>query len=267
MDTPRGGSPHLPPVDVLICTFNSGAPLADSLAAARRWLPVARLIVVDHHSTDSTRAIVERFGAEVHLEDKGLGYARTLALKLASTDLVLFLDGDAILRRPDFYATAIELLAHPGVGAVVAGTVRHPFAYGLPMSLTLLRRTWAVRVHIPEDVQGRETYYFQRALRRDHLRVAYVHDAIEHHSIYRRRYWPEWQGAQIRRVAGWSPRELVYALFVVVLIHLNSRRVRDAAYAPVFYLKLLRGFLAPRRWAVADRRDSTASIPDGTSRG
>jgi glycosyltransferase involved in cell wall biosynthesis len=254
MVSPAGEAPELPPIDVLVCTFNAGPQLAESLASARRYLPIARLILVDHHSDDETRGIATENGAEIHLEDKGLGYARTLALQLATTDHVVFLDADAILRRPDFYAAALREMAKPNVGAVVAGTVGHPFLYGLPMSLTLLPRKWALRVQVPDRVQGRETFYFQAALRRDRLRVAYVPDSIEHRSLYRRRHWPEWQGAQIRRVAGWNPRELLYALVVTVLIHVNSRRARDAAYVPIFYLKILRGFLDPRRWGTVDRR-------------
>ena len=244
----------LPPVDVLVATYNSARDLDACLGAVRALLPVGKLIVVDRNSTDGTAEIARRYGAEVHLEEVGLGYARTLALSLASSELVLFVDGDVILRRADFYARALLELGRPGVAAVVGTAVGHRFLYGLPLGLTLLRRAWAVSVPISPAAQGAETYYLRRALRSQHLGVRYVPDAMEHRSIYRVRNWPEWQGAQLRRAAGFSLYELVYAFEVILLIHLNSRRFRNALYTPVFFAKLLRGFLAPDRWGTLDRR-------------
>jgi glycosyltransferase involved in cell wall biosynthesis len=241
-------------VDVLVATFNSARDLDACLSAARAYVPVARLIVVDRHSTDGTAEIARRHGAELLLEDVGLGYARTLALSHATTDLVLFLDGDVILRRPDFYSRAVAEIADPGVGAVVGTALGHRFLYGLPLGLTLVRRNWALAVPIPAATQGAETYFLRRALRAQRLRVRYVPEAMEHRSIYRVRTWPEWQGAQLRRAAGPSPVELAYALEVVLLVHLNSRKFRNALYTPVFWAKLVRGFLAPERWGTLDRR-------------
>jgi glycosyltransferase involved in cell wall biosynthesis len=249
-------SEPLPPVDVLVATYNSARDLAACLGAMRALVPVARLIVVDRNSTDGTPEIARHFGAEVHSEEVGLGYARTLALSLATTELVLFVDGDVILRRADFFARALAEIRKPGVGAVVGTALGHPFHYGLPLGLTLLPRGWATNVPIPPKAQGAETYYLRRALRNQHLRVRYVSEAMEHRSIYRVRNWPEWQGAQLRRAAGFSLYELFYALEVVLLIHLNSRRLRNVAYTPIFYGKLLRGFFAPDRWGTLDRRNS-----------
>src|SRR5271170_2222401 len=246
--------PTLPSVDVLVATYNSARDLDPCLEAVRAFLPVGRLIVVDRHSTDGTAEIARRYGAEVHLEDVGLGYARTLALSLASSDLVLFVDGDVILRRSDFYAHALAEIRRPGVGAVVGTAVGHRFLYGLPLGLTLLRRTWATEVPIPPAAQGAETYYLRRALRAQHLKVRYVPNAMEHRSVYRVRNWPEWQGAQLRRAAGFDPGELTYAFEVVLLIHLNSQKLRNVLYTPIFWMKLVRGFLDPDRWGTLERR-------------
>ncbi len=244
----------LPPVDVLVRTANSARTLESALAPARRWLPVHRFIVVDRASTDDTQAIAKRYGAEIYVDEVGIGRATHWALELADTELVLFLDSDVTLRRPDFYREALRTIARPGVGAVVGTPVGHSFLYGLPLGLTLLPRTWALGVTIPPEAQGAETYFFRQQLRKDHRRIAYVPNAMDHRSPYRGRHWPEWQGAQIRRSAGWSPRELTYSLLVVLLIHANSHSARNVAYTPVFYLKLLRGFMDPQRWWMRDRR-------------
>jgi hypothetical protein len=242
-----------PSVDVLVSTFNSARDLNECLEAARRLLPIHRLIVVDHHSTDATREIALRWGAEIHEEHLGLGYSRTLALSLAETPWVLFLDSDVILRSSSFWDEALRRAQGPRVGAVVGMARGHSFRYGLPLGLTLLPLAWARGISIPSHVNARETYYFQQALRRDRRRVAYVLDAMEHRSVFRG-HKPEWEGANTRLVAGWSLTQLAYAGAVVLLIHMNSRRPRNVLYTPVFYAKFLRGFLDPQRWRVLDRR-------------
>ncbi len=239
---------------MLVATYNSARDLDACLAAARAYLPIGRLLVVDRQSTDGTAEIARKHGAEVHFEDIGLGYARTLALSLASSELVLFLDGDVILRRPDFYARAMEQMGGSRVGAVVGTAVGHRLLYGLPLGLTLLRRDWAAGVPIPPGTQGAETLFLRRALRAQHLQVRYIIDAMEHRSVYRVRNWPEWQGAQLRRAGGFSVYELAYAFEVILMIHLNSRNLRNVAYTPLFCAKLLRGFLAPDRWGTLERR-------------
>ncbi|HEV8050086.1 MAG TPA: glycosyltransferase family A protein [Thermoplasmata archaeon] len=238
---------------MLVCTFNSARDLDECLSAVRAYVPVHRLIVVDHDSTDGTRDIAARWGAEIHTERVGLGFSRTMALSLAETPWVLFLDSDVIVRSPTFFGEAAEQSRRPGVGAVVGMSVGHSYRYGLPLGLTLLPLAWARNVAIPPEVNARETFYLQEALRRDRRRVAYVLDAMEHRSRYRG-HKPEWEGANTRIVAGWSAYQLVYAFAVVLLIHMNSGRARDVLYTPVFYAKFLRGFLHPDRWRVLDRR-------------
>ncbi|MCI4325856.1 MAG: glycosyltransferase family 2 protein [Thermoplasmata archaeon] len=253
MAPPTPAVPVGGPVDVLVSTFNSARDLDECLREARRLLPVHRLIVVDHRSTDGTRAIAERWGAEVHEETVGLGFSRTLALSLAGTPWVVFLDSDVLLRSPRFFAEACRLAQLPGVGAIVGMSVGHTFRYGLPFGLTMVPLAWARSVEIPPSVNARETYFFQQALRRDRRRVAYVPDAMEHRSMFRG-HKPEWEGANTRLVAGWSLPQLGYALVVILLIHMNSRKPKNVLYTPLAYAKFLRGFLNPDRWRVLDRR-------------
>ncbi|MCI4364369.1 MAG: glycosyltransferase family 2 protein [Thermoplasmata archaeon] len=243
-------------IDVLVCTFNSARHLEDCLRSARAMLPVRRLIVVDRNSTDGTQAIARRWGAEVHSEEVGLGYSRRRAIELSSTPFVLFLDSDVVVRRSDFAAHALAAMEDPSTAAVVGCAEGHRFLYGLPLSLTLFRREWVFGVEIPSSVQGRETYYIQRRVRQDRLRVRYLTDAYLHYGTYRSlRHWPEFQGAWVRITGGLSVRELLYSGIVVLLIQMNSRRARNLAYAPIFYAKLLRGFFRPERWRNLDRTE------------
>jgi glycosyltransferase involved in cell wall biosynthesis len=244
-----------PRVDVLVCTYNSGRTLSTCLASARRYIPVDRLIVVDRSSSDRTAEIARQYDAEIHLENTGLGRSRSLAIELSATPLVLFLDSDVEIVRPDFYSRALAEMARPGTSAVVGGSVGYPFLYGLPLSLTLFRREWVRGVSIPSTVQGRETFFLQRAIRTERGKVRYVPDAIRHEGTYRSfRFWPEFQGAWVRRTSGFSPREIAYSFLVALLVQSNSRKARNIAYTPIFCLKLLRGFLQPGRWENVDRR-------------
>ncbi|MGI0070492.1 MAG: glycosyltransferase family A protein [Thermoplasmata archaeon] len=241
-------------MDVLVRTFNSAATLEECLASVRARFPVERLLVIDRDSTDATREIASRFGAEVHTEDVGIGRATRLALAAASTDRVLFLDSDVTLCRSDFAVAALGAMRDPRVGAVVGTAIGHRFFYGLPLGLTVLPRAWARGIEMPDGAQGAETYYLRRALAREGLRVAYVPEAMRHRGTYRGGDWPEWQGAQVRIAAGWSLAELSNSLSVILLLHMNSRRAVDLAYTPVFVAKFFRGFLRPERWRLRDRR-------------
>lgn len=254
-EAPAGTSP-----DVLVATYNSGLTLGRSLDSVRRLLPGSRIIVVDRDSTDATPSLAARFGAEFRTGDFRLGRARNLALQTATTDPVLFVDSDVEITRPDFLARALEEYRRPRTAAVVGLSEGHSFQYGLPLGLTLVGRRWALSAGIPDDAQGRETYYLQRAARHDHLRVRYVARSMRHDGTYRRaRHWPEFQGAAIRLSSGWSLRELAYAAVVVLLMHMNSHSPRNVLYSPWFYAKILRGFLDPRRWIDLPRSGALAT--------
>lgn len=245
----------LPSVDVLVATYQSADTLAESLASALEFLPVHCLLVVDRASTDATQEIARRFGARVLVDEVGLGSARNLALRNADTDPVLFLDSDVRIVRPDFYPRALEEYARARTAAVVGESVGYSFHYGLPLGLTLIGRDWTLSAEIPDRAQGRETYYLQRAARRERRVVRYVRNSMVHRGTYRRAaHWAEFQGAAIRRSSGLNPREILYAAEVVLLMHMNSKRPSYVLYSPVFFAKILRGFLAPERWERLDRR-------------
>jgi len=255
MTGPAEASTTRPPVDVLLVTFNSAAYLDECLAAIVRYVPVHHLILVDRFSTDGTVEIAARYGARVHQEESGVGSARLRALAMADTEFALFVDGDVILHRPDFFERALEDLHRPRTRAVVGNAVGHPLHYGLPLGLTLFSLEWGRNAGMSLEGQGQETYAFRRAVRKEGARVRYVEEAMEHRGTFRSvPTWPEWQGAQTRLVAPGSLYELVYSFLVMFLIHLNSRRFRNVLYTPIFWAKFLRGYADPQRWRTIDRR-------------
>jgi hypothetical protein len=99
----------------------------------------------------------------------------------------------------------------------------------------------------------RETYFIQRRLDVLRLRTFYVPEAIIHRSPFRR-FKPEWEGANTRILPSSKTRELAFALKVIFLMSLNSRRVKNMAYVPSFYLNFLVGFTNPGQWLRLKRK-------------
>ena len=241
--------------DVLIRTFNSGDTMRSCLKSIQEHIPKRKIIVADHNSTDHTVSIAKSFGAEVHEEEIGLGYATKMLISLAETKYVLFVDGDITIVNPNFFRDAMKLLKTKNTGAVVGCALGHDFLFGIPLGLTLMPLELLKNLNIPDNIQGRETFYFEELLRKNSLRVRYVKDAMIHRSTYRKyRYWPEWQGAQIRYTPSGHFRQLVNALTVVFMMHINSKSKKNFIYSPIYYIKLLNGYSNPKKWGSIDRR-------------
>lgn len=242
--------------DILIRTFNSADTLESCLSSIKKLVPHNNIIIADHNSTDRTLEIARSFGAEIHSEEVGLGFATNILIKSSRSEYVLFVDGDIEVIRNDFVSIALLELSEHSVGAVVGCGKNHDFLYGLPLGLTMFRRRDIIDARIPDVIQGRETYYLQECLRHKSLKVKYVRDAMIHRSTYRKyRYWPEWQGAQIRITPGRHLHQLVFAIPIIFMMHLNSRSVKNYLYSPVFYFKLLKGYVNPEKFKSFDRRN------------
>ncbi|MDA4125269.1 MAG: glycosyltransferase family 2 protein [Thaumarchaeota archaeon] len=230
-----------------VCTHNSAMTLERCLSSISVSEPDSPVMVIDQHSTDSSAQIAMKFGAEVHLENVGLGYARQLAFQLVQTEFLAFVDSDEELVRPSFFRDATRILQDPRVGAVEGMGVGHRFAYGLPMGFVVLRsRDFRGRV-IPSEINAREEYFVQRRLRSLGLSTVFVPNSKVHRSRFRK-YKPEWEGANTRIAGGLSLGQLLFVLRVFILQSLNSRSYRNVLYLPVSYLKFLRGYLQPDQW-------------------
>lgn len=241
-------------MEVVIRTFNSERTLESCLSSITQRIPFDSLLVIDHNSTDRTVEIAESFGAEVIGEDVGLGYATTLGVEHSQAEFILFIDSDIRVTRPDFLKAARKLMETGDTGAVVGTAVGHPFLYGLPLGLTLFRRSCLSDLEIPPKAAGSETFFIRRNLRRKRLKVRYLRNSMVHNSVYRSfRFWPEWQGAQVRLSAGLAPGEFLYSLLVIFLLLTNSKSLKNFLYIPVFWAKFLRGYTDPIKWKRMDR--------------
>lgn len=241
-------------VDVIVRTYNSGKTIDACMKSIFSNIKSAKIIVVDHFSTDSTLEIVDHYPVTLIKENESLGLSTMLGINAAKSEYVLFVDSDVEIRRNDFLEKALLGLSDPSTGAIVGAGIGHPFLYGLPLGLTLFRREDLKKIDIPKWVQGSETYFIRKQLRENQLKVRYVSNAMVHRSTFRSvRTWPEWQGAQVRRASGLDLRELLYSVLVIFLMLTNSKSLRNFSYYPLFVAKFMRGYFHSEKWHSMDR--------------
>jgi len=241
-------------LSVFVCTYNSAVTLDDCLSSIEKAVEGGRVIVIDHESTDGTVEIARKHGATVLSERTGLGRARQMAFDSVGTRFLAFVDSDVEIVNLGFFRSAVADLEQKGNGAVVGMAVGHRLAYGLPASLLVVRSDDFQGRVIPDQIDARETFYIQERLDALRLKTVYLADAIVHRSQFRR-YKPEWEGANTRLACGVELGQLAFALKVIVLMSINSKSIKNMAYAPVFYLKFLRGFVNPRPWVRLRREE------------
>lgn len=235
-----------------VCTFNSGKTLGRCLQSICRVSSISRIIVIDHYSQDDTLKIAASFDAKIIQESKGLGHARQLCFNNTQTKYLVFVDSDVEIVRNDFLEIATRTLAKNDYGAVVGLALGHRFRYGLPAGLLVLRTKDFTGEVVPDYIDARETYFIQRRLQSRGLNIFYAVDSMIHRSQFRK-FKPEWEGANTRLLPASTLTELILGLQTIILLTLNSRNLKNIIYLPLFYLKFLRGFINPVRWARLDR--------------
>ena len=112
-------------VSVIVPTYNRAAYLQEALESIfQQTLPPAEIIVVDDGSTDDTEDVVQRTRKPVRFyrqEHKGVAAARNLGLRMATGDLIAWLDTDD-LWETEFLSTLVSLLLdHPELDGVYCG--------------------------------------------------------------------------------------------------------------------------------------------------
>src|SRR6185437_13246854 len=120
----RSSAANVGLVSVIIPTFNRAPIVGDAIESVlRQRYSHVEIIVVDDGSTDDTRAFVTQFGATVryvYQENAGVSAARNAGLRLATGELIAFLDSDDSWVPWKIEAEVAALRVHPA--AVVAWT-------------------------------------------------------------------------------------------------------------------------------------------------
>lgn len=108
-------------LSIIIPAKNEMASIGDVVAKARQRFPKAEVIVVDDGSTDETRNLAEKAGAQVirHPESLGNGAAVKTGARAASGEILAFMDADA-QHDANVFVPLLEKLAdgyHMVIGA------------------------------------------------------------------------------------------------------------------------------------------------------
>jgi glycosyltransferase involved in cell wall biosynthesis len=115
-------------MDVVVCVKNDAKGLEMILRQILHEIPFQNLIVVYGSSLDDTRRIAEKYTDKVFWdEDKGLGAARNLGIKKATSEIVAMIDADIILTK-GWYQQLVGYFRYSDVAAVM-GTCVYGYGY------------------------------------------------------------------------------------------------------------------------------------------
>ena len=116
-----------PFISVVICSYNGGRTIRQSLEALRKMVyPKFEVIVVDDGSRDATPAIAEEYGVRlIRQPNRGLSAARNAGWQAANGEIVAYLDDDA---APDPHW--LQYLASTFMAGQLAGVGGPNIAFG-----------------------------------------------------------------------------------------------------------------------------------------
>jgi len=116
-------------LDIVICAKNRAEAMERVLRQIIREVPFRELIVIYGSSKDGTKEIAEKYTENVFWDgDKGLGAARNLGMRKASSELVAMIDTDVVLAK-DWYKHLVQHFEDPKVAAALGTTI---YGYGFP---------------------------------------------------------------------------------------------------------------------------------------
>ena len=119
-EVPLPREPRLPKISVVVCTYNGGGNIRETLVALLRLdYQDYEILVVNDGSTDATEKIVNELQVRlISTENRGLSHARNVGMREATGEIVAYIDDDAY---PDpnwlsFLGYTFMTTDHVGVG-------------------------------------------------------------------------------------------------------------------------------------------------------
>ncbi len=184
------------PIDVVVLTKNSERVLESCLRSIYENVPVARLIVVDNHSEDSTIEILRKFDDRYHnvvvFQDRGTrATARQKGIGNVKTEWFMFVDSDVVLCR-DWYRKALRYV-DKDVGLIwgieVWSTIKNRATLKIFLWITkkifelrggthdaLIRSCLVKDIQIPKDLHVFEDSYIKDWIIKKEFRVIGCYD-------------------------------------------------------------------------------------------
>ena len=168
-------------IDVVVLTKNSEKTLERCLDSILGNVPLNRLIAIDGGSSDKTVKILEKFNAEIHMDQGNRATARQKGIGLVETEWFAFVDSDVILCE-NWYNKVSKFIGLE-VGAI-SGIEHLPFVKswhrlynnasflltfkrGVALTQNGLIRLKAVKnIEIPKDLHWFEDDYILKHIRR-----------------------------------------------------------------------------------------------------
>lgn len=266
-------------VDAAVMTYNSEKYLNESLSTLLKAVPVNRLIVIDHYSSDRTVEIAEKYGAEVYFEDVGLGYARQLALKHIETPIFYFHDSDVVYYPPYNWANKViqRFQKDPSLASVVAKvsytnypTPRAKYIQfwwnhvpaletrGFTTGSTFIRKQVVEDIKIPSMLDAREDRFIELHILKKKLKIDYIKVEGIHHFDYTAEKG-FWAGANERLLAGSKPlpyllvRRILTAPVKAIPPMLAYKDPAILLWNTTHWLRFLKGFLNPLKYRKMSR--------------
>jgi glycosyltransferase involved in cell wall biosynthesis len=112
----------MPTVTAIIPTYNRAHLISEALESAlRQSRRPDEIIVVDDGSTDDTKRVVEQYGTDVryiYQKNSGPAAARNQGLRVATGDIIAFLDSDDLWVSQKIEIQLDFLARHPEVGGL-----------------------------------------------------------------------------------------------------------------------------------------------------
>ena len=263
-------------LDVFIPTYNSEKYLRQCLESVIRSIPVKRIILIDNYSTDRTQKIAKEFGCELILDSRGLGKARELSFKLASTDVFATVESDIVYEETGWFDRAISLLKG-NVGAVVA-YVQRPieqnrglFAYtlsrytplkekrhGFSAGSTIWLKEALKGIEIPSSLKAYEDLYIERMMRKRGWVYRWIEVKGKHYSTLSDRKKAEWYGANARIFYSLTSdlsllRRHATIPFKATFASLLSRDPKLISWGISYTIAFMRGWAYPSRYYILKR--------------
>lgn len=263
-------------LDLVMLTYNREDTIERALQSVSR-IKFNSIICVDHHSRDRTLEIICKYypDSKILYEDKGLGYARTIAIQQVRSPFFLFLDSDVVL--PHSFLESIARYLGKKVGAIQGKRqVDLPFwgrmieertpksgyrvldSHDRPFTGATLIRTSAVRGADVSRYMMMEDYFLMRHVQKNgYLWVEAVvpfknlQSSMQAYGNVSARL-DENEGAAMRLYGIKSPslfakeqikytiRDLYYAI--------KQGRIQYVTYVIRLHRNFLRGYIAPRRY-------------------
>lgn len=138
---------QFPSISIIVPAHNEEDYLGATLdALSRQNYPSYEIVVVANGCTDRTAEVAqEKCHRLVNLKQKGLGVSRNLGARMATGELLVFLDADTIL-EPDGLRTIAEQFSQRNAGGTVKGVPDSDrFAYRLIYGLKNFMHRFVVR--------------------------------------------------------------------------------------------------------------------------